>query len=121
MSDGKVERLLDDWRLTHASLHPVAEAVRAAVHVVAPDATERVMYGGLLFGAPNLFCGVFVYTAHVTMEFGRGAELRDPHRVLEGGGKFRRHIKLRTLDDIATRHLRDYIEQALHLPDAPST
>ena len=45
MSDGKVERLLDDWRLTHASLHPVAEAARAVVRAVAPDATERVMYG----------------------------------------------------------------------------
>ncbi len=120
MSDEKIEQLLSDWRLTHASLYAIAEGARAAVRAIAPEATERVMYGGLLFGAPDPFCGVFVYSAHVTMEFGRGAELQDPHRVLEGGGKFRRHIKLKTLDDIATKHLRDYIERALHLPSAPS-
>lgn len=120
MSDDKIERLLEDWRLAHASLFPIAERARAAVRAVAPEATERVMYGGMLFGGPDPFCGVFVYSAHVTMEFGRGAELQDPHHVLEGGGKFRRHIKLRTLDDIATKHLREYIERALQLPSAPS-
>jgi len=113
MSDGKVETLLHDLQLTHPDLHAIVQATRTQVRAVAPEATERVMYGGILFAAPEQFCGVFAYSAHVSMEFGQGAELKDPHHVLEGSGKFRRHIKLMTPGDIETKHLKDYIAQAL--------
>ena len=87
---------------------------------MAPKVAERVMYGGILFSAPEQFCGVFAYSAHITMEFGRGAELEDTHGMLEGKGKFRRHIKLQTLADIESKHLKDYIAQALRLSTRPS-
>ncbi len=119
MSDAKVEQLLHDLQLTHPDLHAIVLAVRAVVRSVAPKASERVMYGGILFSAPEQFCGVFAYSAHASMEFGRGAELKDPHRVLEGGGKFRRHIKLQTPGEIDTKHLKDYIAQALRLSARP--
>ena len=115
MSNDKVEQLLHDLQLTHPDLHAIVLSVRATVRSVAADAEERVMYGGILFSAPEQFCGVFAYSAHVSMEFGKGAELQDPHRVLEGSGKFRRHIKLTTPGDIASKHLQDYIAQALRL------
>ena len=121
MSDTKVEQLLHDLQLTHPDLHAIVQAARVLVHSVAPGVAERVMYGGILFSAPEQFCGVFAYSAHVTMEFGQGAELKDPHRVLEGSGKFRRHIKLHTLADIESKHLRDYIAQALRLSAGSST
>lgn len=109
----KIQALLHDLQLTHPDLHAIVQSVRATVRSVAPDAGERVMYGGILFSAPEQFCGVFAYSAHVSVEFGQGAELEDPHRMLEGGGKFRRHIKLQTSGDIESKHLRDYIAQAL--------
>ncbi len=115
MSDPKVEQMLHDLQLTHSDLHAVVQAVRGTVRTVAPTMSERVMYGGILFSAPEQFCGVFAYSAHVTMEFGRGAELEDIHGMLEGNGKFRRHIKLQTLADIESKHLKDYIAQALRL------
>ncbi len=111
----KVEQLVHDLQLTHPDLHALVQTLRATVRSVAPKADERVMYGGILFSAPEQFCGVFAYTAHVSMEFGRGAELSDPHRVLEGSGKFRRHIKLQSIDDIGSKYLKDYIQQALLL------
>ncbi len=115
MNNSNIERLVHDLQLTHPDLHAIVQAVRATVHAVAPKADERVMYGGILFSAPEQFCGVFAYSAHVSLEFGQGAELEDPHRVLEGHGKFRRHIKLTTLDDIASKYLKDYIKQAFRL------
>lgn len=120
MSDPKVEQLLHDLQLTHPDLHSLVQAVRGTVRSVAPKASERVMYGGILFSAPEQFCGVFAYSAHVTMEFGRGAELEDTHGTLEGNGQFRRHIKLRTAADIESKHLKDYIAQALRLSTRPS-
>lgn len=121
MSDSKVQRFLQDLQLTHPDLHAVVQAVRATVREVAPAASEKMMYGGILFSAPAQFCGVFAYSAHVTMEFGQGAELDDPHRVLEGKGKFRRHIKLQSITDIASKHLKDYVAQALAMSTASKT
>ena len=70
------------------------------------------MYGGFMFAATTRFCGVFAYTEHVSIEFGRGCDLTDPYRVLEGSGKLRRHIKVHTLADIEAKHVRAYIRQA---------
>lgn len=41
------------------------------------------------------FAYVNAFTAHVNVGFFRGAELPDPEGLLEGTGKFMRHVKLR--------------------------
>jgi hypothetical protein len=41
------------------------------------------------------FAYVDAFTAHVNVGFFRGAELPDPGRLLEGTGRFMRHVKLR--------------------------
>jgi hypothetical protein len=41
------------------------------------------------------FAYVDAFTAHVNIGFFQGAELPDPKGLLEGSGKFMRHIKLR--------------------------
>jgi hypothetical protein len=41
------------------------------------------------------FAYVNVFTAHVNVGFFQGAALPDPARLLEGAGKFMRHVKLR--------------------------
>jgi len=40
------------------------------------------------------FAYVNAFKAHVNVGFFRGASLADPHRLLEGTGKFMRHVKL---------------------------
>ncbi|PKM42245.1 MAG: hypothetical protein CVV05_19090 [Gammaproteobacteria bacterium HGW-Gammaproteobacteria-1] len=116
MSDqDKLARLIDDLSQTRPAMYAIAERARRTIHAAVPDTTERVMYGGFMFAAPQDFCGVFVYAQHVSVEFGAGAELDDPLGVLEGKGKFRRHIKLRTVEDIKARHLRDYVLRASEL------
>ncbi|MEZ5557609.1 MAG: DUF1801 domain-containing protein [Pseudomonadales bacterium] len=40
------------------------------------------------------FAYVNAFKAHVNVGFFRGAELDDPHGLLEGSGKFMRHVKL---------------------------
>ncbi|MCZ6690418.1 MAG: DUF1801 domain-containing protein [Planctomycetota bacterium] len=41
------------------------------------------------------FAYVNAFKAHVNVGFFRGAELADPNGLLEGTGKFMRHVKLR--------------------------
>lgn len=115
MAITSVEQLLSDLELANPDRHALVLAIRQAILAVAPDAAERVMYGGIMFSAPTSCCGVFAYAEHVSVEFGRGSELIDPHSVLEGQGKFRRHIKLRKPADIAAKQLADYVRQAIEL------
>lgn len=45
--------------------------------------------------ADAAFAYVNAFTAHVNVGFFRGAELPDPDGLLEGTGRFMRHVKLR--------------------------
>lgn len=59
--------------------------VRELLH----DGHPTACVGKAAFGYVNAF------TAHVNVGFFQGAELADPHGLLEGTGKFMRHVKLR--------------------------
>jgi hypothetical protein len=58
------------------------------------------------------FAYVNVFTAHVNVGFFRGAEIADPERLLEGTGKFMRHVKLRSERDVDATALMNLIETA---------
>jgi hypothetical protein len=82
----------------HAS---IIAAVRTVIHETVQPVTEAVKYG------------VFAYSAHVSVEFGHGAAIHDPHGILEGNGKGRRHLKLRNLHDIEAKQLSTFVRLAL--------
>ena len=91
--------------------------IDSIIEEICPGAGRRSMYGGIVFeleaGNPKtLVCGHFVYKNHVSLEFSKGNELRDPNGVLEGKGKYRRHIKLTQQSDIDEKFVRSMIEQA---------
>ncbi|PAT43035.1 hypothetical protein CK621_05735 [Vandammella animalimorsus] len=111
--NAKVQNLLNDWLMTHPELQPIALAARGLILQCADQVSDEVKYGGILFAAPVPFCGVFVYKQHVTVEFSHGALMADPHGLLEGKGKGRRHLKLHTLADVQDKHLADYLPLAL--------
>ena len=58
------------------------------------------------------FAYVNAFTAHVNVGFFRGAELSDPAGLLEGPGKYMRHVKLRPDSDIDTTALCKLIDAA---------
>jgi len=58
------------------------------------------------------FAYVDAFSAHVNVGFFRGAEIADPDRLLEGTGKFMRHVKLRPERDVDAAALRRLIETA---------
>jgi hypothetical protein len=113
----RVARWLDDLQMVSAERHALVQALRQAALASEPDVTEEVKYGGLLFSAAQPFCGVFAYSAHVSLEFGQGTAMSDPAGVLEGAGKGRRHIKFRTLDDLQRCDLGAYLTQAKRLSE----
>ena len=101
---------------------PLTEEIEAIIDEVCPDAGRRSMYGGILFEAEagnpkTMVCGHFIYTNHVSLEFSNGYKFSDPDGVLEGKGKYRRHIKLIKQSDIVDKSVRSMIEQAFAIDD----
>ena len=62
--------------------------------------------------ADAAFAYVNAFKAHVNVGFFRGAELADPAGVLEGTGKYMRHVKLRPDGEIDAAALVKLIESA---------
>lgn len=58
------------------------------------------------------FAYVNAFKAHVNVGFFRGAEIADPTRLLEGTGKFMRHVKLRPESDVDATALSKLIDTA---------
>jgi hypothetical protein len=58
------------------------------------------------------FAYVNAFTAHVNVGFFRGTDLPDPRGLLEGTGKFMRHVKLRPGRDIDATALTNLIQAA---------
>jgi hypothetical protein len=58
------------------------------------------------------FAYVNAFKAHVNVGFFRGAEIADPERLLEGNGRFMRHVKLRPEVAINTTALTKLIDTA---------
>ena len=73
--------------------------VRELLH----DGHPTACVGDVAFGYVNAF------TAHVNVGFFRGAELADPEGLLEGTGRFMRHVKLRPAEEVDERALRGLI------------
>jgi len=76
--------------------------VRELVH----DGHPTACVGDAAFGYVNAF------TAHVNVGFFLGAEIADPARLLQGTGRFMRHVKLRPKNDVDVAALMKLIHAA---------
>lgn len=96
--NGAVKRdpAIDAWMKARAGelgtiAHQWFEVMRACgdeVRELLHDGCPVACLGDVPFGYVNVF------TSHVNVGFFQGAALRDPDRMLQGSGKFMRHVKL---------------------------
>ncbi|MGA2812703.1 MAG: DUF1801 domain-containing protein [Candidatus Acidiferrum sp.] len=97
--NGALERdpAIDAWMKEHAGeLGAIARQCFELMRKCGDEVRELVHDGcpvACLGDAP--FAYVNVFTSHVNVGFFHGAALPDPDRLLEGTGKFMRHVKLR--------------------------
>ena len=110
--NGAVERhpAIDAWMKQHPGdlgsiAHKWFEVMRNCgdeVRELLHDGCPVACLGDAPFGYVNVF------TSHVNVGFFHGAALRDPARLLQGTGKFMRHVKLlpgTTINDAALSSL----------------
>jgi hypothetical protein len=92
-----------------------------------PTATRMVYdnYNALVIGfgadarASDLIFSIALYPRYVTLFFARGAEVPDPHGLLEGSGKAVRHVKLRPVSRLESREVGALIDAALAIATPP--
>jgi hypothetical protein len=58
------------------------------------------------------FAYVNAFKAHVNVGFFRGAEIADPEGLLQGTGRFMRHVKLKPGSDVDASALKRLIDTA---------
>ena len=114
--NGTVERdpAIDRWMKEHRGelgaiarewfevMRKCGDEVREILH----DGCPVACLGDVPFGYVNVF------TSHVNVGFFQGAALADPAGLLEGSGKFMRHVKLRPGKTTDAASLRTLIEKA---------
>jgi hypothetical protein len=97
--DGPVERdpAIEAWMNKHTGELGAIARQRFEVMRHCGDEVRELFHDGCpvacLGDVP--FAYVNVFTSHVNVGFFRGASLPDPARLLQGTGKFMRHVKLR--------------------------
>jgi hypothetical protein len=97
--NGSVQRdpAVDAWMREHAGELGVIARQWFEVMRTCGDEVRELVHDGCpvacLGDVP--FAYVNVFTAHVNVGFFQGAGLTDPARLLQGNGKFMRHVKLR--------------------------
>ncbi len=114
--DQDVEKYLEDIHLISEEFYEVLIEVRQIFFAECNILTETIKYGGIVFFKDNeMIAGIFVYKMHLSIEFGNGAQLADPDSILEGKGKFRRHIKLNSVKDIRKKNVREFVGESMSI------
>ena len=92
----------------------IIRALRRFVKRVAPSLRESVKWGNGCWLDKDEDPVSYVYSGpdHVQFGFFGGAALKDPKKLLEGQGKFVRHIKLRKSADLDERAFGALLKQA---------
>ena len=111
--EAKIKQFLDDAKHMSQDRYDIVCAIRQVFCDSGKGFEQGFKYGGItfdLFG--DLIAGIYSYKQHVSVEFSQGKNLTDLHNVLEGSGRFRRHIKIHKVSDIKAKCLCDYIKQA---------
>ena len=109
----KVQEYLLDLQQTSEEKFQLTLTIRQCFFECNQALSEEIKYGGLVFTlSEELVGGIFSYKKHLSIEFSHGATFDDQHAVLEGKGKFRRHIKIFNHADIDDKKVSYYVSQA---------
>ena len=115
--DEQIEKFLAELKVKDSDKYEVLTNLRSVVFTSISNLSETFKYGGILFSINDNFGGLYVSKQHVSFEFTYGYKL-DTELALEGDGKYRRHLKFRTLDEVNQSKAK--IKLLLHLKILPA-
>ncbi len=107
----QVEKFLTAVMSLNYDQYKILQELRLTVFQFHPNAQEKIMYGGIMFSLVQDFGGLFVRKNHVSFEFINGYLMIDSKKILEGGGQYRRHLKIKSINDIKNKNVEFFIKQ----------
>ena len=123
LSTAEVERFLAHFPL---GLQDIALELRNMLARLCPQATERILWGGLSYhdsakGGPvrGAICQIELCDDHVRLSFIHGARLEDPQSLLEGDRKSKRYVRIVSYEKVPWEAINGLIQAAADLD--PST
>ncbi|HVT87612.1 MAG TPA: DUF1801 domain-containing protein [Tepidisphaeraceae bacterium] len=108
------EPAIEDWMCSRAgALRDIAKYWFNFMRACGDDVRELLHDGHpTACVGEAAFCYVNAFSAHVNVGFFLGAGLPDPHGLMEGTGKFMRHVKIKSSDEINQVALEELIMAA---------
>lgn len=106
-------------------LQAIALELRAQVLELAPDLIEQVDEAAHLLGYgyaetyKHLMCVIILQKTYVNLGFPRGVDLEDPEALLEGTGKFARHVKIYSVEDATLPGVLSLIRESIEITPRP--
>ncbi len=100
---------LDGWRAA------AVKSIRRIILRAAPRASESIKWAQPVYEQDGPFCYVRAFKDSVNFGFWRGAEMKDPDKLLQGSGDKMRHVKLTSLKDVRPPAFAALVRQAVRL------
>ncbi|MFK7803455.1 MAG: DUF1801 domain-containing protein [Anaerolineae bacterium] len=117
--ENQVDLFVTDLELVSSFKARIINEIRAFFKAQATEAVpieERIIYGGVgFFIGGKHFGGAYPNKQHVNLAFSQGVELSDPKALLQGKGKYRRHLQLFSFDELEEKDAQEFVNQAIKL------
>jgi hypothetical protein len=105
-----------DEKIASAWQREAFDRINGIINDVVPNVKSSIKWAQPVWESPE---GPIIFlrsaTKHLTLGFWRGAEMDDPHGVLEGDGDRMKHIKFKAIEDVDAEVVRSYVLQAVAL------
>ncbi|MHA7056470.1 DUF1801 domain-containing protein [Aquimarina sp. M1] len=90
------------------SIHPKSNELLYHTHALTSLYSVSAKMG-------DAFCMIPIYTNHLNLGFNKGTLLKDPQNLLQGTGKWIRHIPIEKVEDFNNEAVKSLIERAIAL------
>jgi len=110
----KAYESFDAWEKEESTTNKLTMVVSKHVESVAPDLSKTVKWGqGCYLKESTPVIYIHTEADHIQLGFFNGSALKDPSKFLEGKGKYVRHVKIVSEEDIQDKHVDQFIKQVM--------
>ncbi len=109
----RVDQFIEDTLFLDEEKGRIILSLKAIIQKTSLNSQEEIKYGGIVYIVDGeLITGIFVRKKHISLEFSFGVEMSDPKGLLEGSGKYRRHLKIMNDKDLLNKNVEFFVTQA---------
>ena len=113
-----IESVRPGHRGLYLAVHRLVVETLPGVRYSVDRTDATIGYGARQFGYDGWgMAALMPHSTWLTLAFFRGAELKDPQRLVEGTGKSVRHVKIRSVEELGVRReaIRCLLQEAARL------